>query len=257
VAREVPENGPMKLDLHIQRLWGKLSSPLQNAEFDSRDPQESYPGLFDPKVRQLVMLGGKTLGLLLTQDGRVESVSGYAEIYAGTPLGEALKKDGELLTNESYREEVQLLFAPLPAIALDEGAKWKSSYAFSVFHRDFLLEPACVLRERTASSVRWSFEALAEGEKGAVPVAIPAGATDEEVSPAAGLLSGTKIRSASLQGQATVSLLDGLLELQTAKRVVGADVPNPVGTEPIPSVVTHRIEVRRIAADSKSVPVSR
>jgi hypothetical protein len=194
-------------------------------------------------------LGGKTLEVVMQRDGRVDSLKGYAEIYAGTPLADLLKKDGEILTNESYQEEVQLLFLRLPTVPLAEGASWKTTYGFSVFERDFLLEPRCEMRELTKATAQWSFFALAEGEEGAVPVAVPAGASKEEPPTVAGLLAGTKIRSASYQGVATVSLIDGLLEHQSAERIVGADVPNPLGKpEPVPSVVTQKIELRRLRA---------
>ncbi|NOT30021.1 MAG: hypothetical protein HOP15_06180 [Planctomycetes bacterium] len=253
VAREIPDAGPIKLDLRMQRVWGAITTPILVAEFDSLDPKDSYPVAIDSKVRQLLLLSGKTLEVVVQRNGRVASLKGYAEIYAGTPLFELLKKDGELLTNASYQEEVQLLFAPLPSLPLAEGAAWNSAYSFSVFERSFLLEPRCEMRELTKASAQWSFSALAEGEKGTVPAAVPAGASKEEPLTAAGLLAGTKIRSASFQGVSTVSLTDGLLEHQTAERVVGADVPNPLGgPKPIPTVVTQRIELRRIRVPSQT-----
>jgi hypothetical protein len=253
VAREIPDQGPLRLHLKMVHVWGKLKSDIQNAEFDSLDPQESYPGPLGAKVQQLVVLGGKTLQVVLQRDGRVESLSGYAEIYSGTPLAELLKKDGELLTNESYREEVQLLFATLPEKSLEEGAVWTTAYGFSVFQRDFRLEPRCELRELNKASAQWAFFALSEGEQGVVPVVVPAGASKEVAPTPAGLLAGTKIRSASLQGVSTVSLADGLLEHQTAERIVGAEIPNPLGkAEPIPSVVTQKIELRRLPTGEKA-----
>ena len=227
------------------RMQGQMISPI---EIDSDDPKPSYPGLFDAKIRQLVLRAGNKVRLQVAANGWVQGVKGYEEIYADSDIGEQLAKDGDLLTNESFRDDAQIFFAHLPDKLVSEGDHWKSSYPMSVFLKQIDLKPRYELEEIEQERATFTFLGIfdAEGVEGAE--------ASREIDPkasateAAALLVGqSKITSASLQGQAIVSRPDGLLMRGTVERIIGAEVPNPFGGKAIPSVVIQRTEVRRLA----------
>ncbi len=239
-------SSPHRFELTFGHLRGAIEAPFGGTvDFDSQDGKTEYPGMFGAKVLQLKMLAGKTIVASVSPHGQVERVQGYAEIYAGTPIEQELKRGGELLTNESFLNDVQFLFARLPEQPVRKGERWVLSYPFTVFEDEITFLPRYSLQESVADTARWSFLTV-------VDEADP-GASGEPLDAQAkrGYVTEADVRNASLQGECVVSRNDGLALRQTAEVVLDLKMPNPLSGDPIPGVVIQRVEVRRLAAGDK------
>lgn len=242
VAKGQNDEGLHQVDLEFHHVRGSIEGPMVGSvQFDSEKEWIPTSELFDSKTRQLVMRAGKTVHLLVHPDGTVKSVSGYEEIYEGTDLGEKLAKDGDLLTNESFRDDAQVYFARMPAKKVEEGSRWKAPYRMSVFLQEMDLQPSWELDELTKNKATATFlgkYSLEEG--GPEPKPIEAG------QDMALLVKRSSIKSASLQGRYVMDRKTGLLIEASVERVVGAETPNPFGGKGIPSVVLQKTSIKKI-----------
>lgn len=233
--REELADGRLGFDLRFERSGGVISSSLGGrTEFDSGDGKEDYPGLFNSKVKQLKMLAGRTLAVTLTPRGRVEEIRGYADIYRGSPLEEELRRGGELLTDESFRDDIQALFAFLPEPSEANPSRWETTYPYTVFEDVVHFQPRFQMVESGPEMARWTFlTALGDDEPG------------EPVSASNGLASGADVKSASLRGESVVALRDGLPQRHTLEVTLEIGVKDPFGGPNVPGVVKQHVEVRR------------
>ena len=241
--------GLYQFDVLFERVGGTIDSPLGGkTEFYSEDGKSEYPGLFNPKVLQLKTLTGKTIQAFVSATGAVDRVEGYAEIFAGTEIEQELKRGGELLTNESFRDDVQMLFVLLPAGAVRKSEGWETPFPMNLFENEITFHPRHELVEATETLARWTF--LAAGEN-------PDAAEEEKKAAEAGaqkpraFVTSADVRNASLNGEAVVSRKDGLPLRQAFELVLEIQLPSPVSEGLIPTVLNQRVETRRLDAPSK------
>lgn len=229
------ETGQLEFDLHFEHISGVISSSLGGrTEFDSGDGKSEYAGMFSAKILQQKMLAGRTLKVVITPKGRVESLEGYAEVYRGSPLEEELRRGGELLTDESFRYDVQALFALLPESPLSSGSRWEATYPFIVFEDEVTFRPRFQRVESGPGTARWTFVTALDDQGQEVDASAPR----EFVSEA-------DVKNASLRGESVISSQDGLPLRQSLEVVLEVVIPSPFGGESLPGVVKQHVEVRR------------
>jgi len=244
--REPRADGRLGLDVRFEHTGGVITSSLGGrTEFDSEDGKDDYPGLFNAKIKQLKMLAGRTLTVALTPLGRVEEIRGYADIYRGTPLEEELRRGGELLTDESFRDDIQSLFALLPEPSESSPSRWEAAYPVTVFEDVVTFQPRFQLVESGTEMARWSFVTTTEDGDAAQAVGDSA---------PRGFVSGADVKSASLRGESVVALRDGLPLRHTIEMTLEIGMKNPFGGPNLPGVVKQHVEVRRTEQASGDKP---
>ena len=246
---EAPAEAPLLVELRFGRVRGKIQAPIVGKiEFDSAEPKDSHPQIFEAKVREFLMRSGKAVQLQVTSRGRVLDVDGFEEIYAGTNVGDVLAKEGTVLTNESFVQDAQLYFPPLPAEAPAELLHWQSDSPMTVFEHTIDLAPRFEIEELAKTKATITFLGRHKPEEEVKA----AEASDKREDAGEALLAGrTRITSASLQGSYVVARADGLPQTAEITRIVAVDVPNPFGGDPLPTYTKQSTVVKRLAVKEK------
>ena len=110
--RKVGKGGSVEAELVIDRLAGRIESPLGGSDFASDDGKDEYASMFSDKILQLKMLAGAPLRLAIDSTGRIVDPPGLCGALRGNGSREAARDDGRAVLRRELHERPAVPLCP-------------------------------------------------------------------------------------------------------------------------------------------------
>jgi hypothetical protein len=180
---------------------------------------------------------GHSVRISISEFGRVESLDGWEEIFAGVAQ---TTRDFLKLTDEKALRSLQVYFALLPENAWVRAPSWELTYPLGFGEQLILFRPRAVLTSLDESRVSWTFGTNVSAE--GWPLQQPTDSESAEDNPRWSVDSAT-VRGGSLFGTTEVSRSDGFLTHQRVEMVF--ELEQDFGGAPVHTTAVESVELRR------------